>query len=73
MVKGQKYVDVCDGTRLVEPTGNGDECRIYFDGCFAGKAQVPASLFGNERCGFILPPPPVTAEDLEGSLEFDDE
>lgn len=57
MVKGQKYQDVMDASRTVIPTGNGNECRINFDGVFVGKAEVPSSLF-DERAkwyGFVLP------------------
>lgn len=45
MVTGQRYQDSTDPSRTVVPTGRGDECRVYFDGCYAGKARVPASLF----------------------------
>lgn len=50
---GQRYQDVMDQTRTVEPNFNSNgladgsaiECRVYFNGKFAGKAPIPRSLF----------------------------
>lgn len=63
-----RYRDVMDPSREVSPTGRGNECRVYFDGQFVGKTQVPSSLIGNERIGFLpdwTPPPPVVREDRD--------
>ena len=57
MIKGQTYQDVMDSPRTVVPTGNGQECRIYFDGKFVGKAPIPPVLFTEDAKwrGFVTP------------------
>jgi hypothetical protein len=50
---GQRYQDMMDESRVVEPNfgsngladGTSVQCRIYFNGRFAGKAPIPRALF----------------------------
>lgn len=48
MIQGQKYIDVMDQGRTVQPISADGTCRIYFNGEYAGNAKVPVNLFSNE-------------------------
>lgn len=55
----QKYQDVMDPSRHVVPMQKGSQkgyldCRVYFDGCFVGRAEISESLLTNEDVGFEL-------------------
>ena len=71
MLLNKNYIDPMDNSRELCPTsvsGKSASCRVYFDGVFTGKADVPVSLFvdnptgeenarympQSERVGFIL-------------------
>ncbi len=55
------YVDAMDPSRTVVPVDEKGNCRVYFDGNYAGNAKVPPSLFDMtddwkaERVGFNAP------------------
>jgi hypothetical protein len=58
MIKGTSYTDTMDESRTIVPTGNGDECRVYFDNDYVGNANVPRRLFDLDewqakRFGFV--------------------
>lgn len=55
----QKYQDVMDPSRHVVPMQKGLQkgyldCRVYFDRCFVGRAEISESLLTNEDVGFKL-------------------
>lgn len=55
----QKYQDVMDPSRHVVPMEKSSkkgylDCRVYFDRCFVGRAEISESLLTNELVGFKL-------------------